>query len=218
MKNFIYVAGFAIFLMIAFLGYNTLSKTVNTPDALSSGADANNEKAPVENTSGNKTDNSATKNKSTDSQADSSQNNQEPEKILAPDFTVVDWEGNEVLLSDCFGKPLVINFWASWCPPCKGEMPEFNKVYESMKDEVNFMMIDLTDGQREKTENGKKYVESKGFTFPVYFDVDQEAAIAYGISSIPTTLFIDKDGYIVKGAQGALDEKTLLKGIGYIVE
>ncbi|MBP3544577.1 MAG: TlpA family protein disulfide reductase, partial [Lachnospiraceae bacterium] len=73
----------------------------------------------------------------------------EPEKVPAPDFTVIDAEGNEVKLSDMRGKPVVVNFWASWCGPCKMEMPEFEEVYKELGDEVHFMMVNLTDGWQE---------------------------------------------------------------------
>ncbi len=137
-------------------------------------------------------------------------------KTKAPDFTMTDADGNTVRLSDLTGKPIVLNFWASWCPPCKREMPEFDKVYGEVKDEVQFVMVDLTDGQRETAEKGAQYVAEQGFSFPVYFDTGQEGAIAYGVMSIPTTLFIDKDGYVVTGAQGAIDEQTLRQGISLI--
>lgn len=142
----------------------------------------------------------------------------EPEQNLqkAPDFTVIDADGNSVKLSDMEGKPVVLNFWASWCPPCKSEMPEFDKVYQELGDAVQFMMVDLTDGQRETAEIGAAYVEEQGFTFPVYFDTGQEASYTYGIRSIPTTLFIDVDGYVVTGAQGMIDEETLRYGISLI--
>jgi len=138
---------------------------------------------------------------------------QEETKTLAPDFTVYDAKGNKVNLSDYRGKPVVLNFWASWCPPCKGEMPHFNEVYVSAKDNVVFMMIDLVDGERETKEKGQQYVKNMGYTFPVCFDLEQQAAYTYGISSIPTTFFIDFNGYIVKAYQGAIDKGTLQDGI-----
>jgi thiol-disulfide isomerase/thioredoxin len=138
------------------------------------------------------------------------------EKIKAPDFTVLDSKGKSVKLSDMLGKPIVLNFWASWCPPCKSEMPEFNAVYGEMSGDITFMMVDLVDGQRETKEKGESYVAKQGFSFPVYYDTEQEAAYTYGIASIPTTLFIDKDGYIITGVQGAIDKKTLRKWIDSI--
>jgi thiol-disulfide isomerase/thioredoxin len=138
---------------------------------------------------------------------------QSTKKTAAPDFTVFDAQGNKVKLSDFKGKPVVLNFWASWCPPCKSEMPHFNAAYADVKDTVVFMMVDLVDGQRETQATGQSYVKEQGFTFPVYFDNQQLAARAYGIQSIPTTVLIDANGYIVTGYTGAIDEQTLRAGI-----
>ncbi len=144
------------------------------------------------------------------------QSSQEQEAVAAPDFTAYDGDGNEVKLSQYFGKPIVLNFWASWCPPCKSEMPHFNKVYGEMQDEVLFLMVDLVDGRQETQEKGQKYIDDNGFTFLVLFDLDQNAAYTYGIRSIPTTLFIDKEGNVAAGLQGAMDEETLRRGIDLI--
>lgn len=139
--------------------------------------------------------------------------NYQTEKPKALEITVTDKDGNEVKLSDFLGKPVVLNFWASWCPPCKGEMPEFNEVYNEYKDDVVFMMVDLVDGQRETQKDGQKYVEEQGYDFPVYFDNDQSAGDTYSISAIPTTLFITKDGYTMKSYRGAIDKETLIREI-----
>ncbi|MCL1791894.1 MAG: TlpA family protein disulfide reductase [Peptococcaceae bacterium] len=130
-------------------------------------------------------------------------------KDRVADFTVMDNNGNMVNLSDFFGQPIVLNFWASWCPPCKDEMPAFNKIYGEYKDNVAFLMVDLTDGQRETTEDGKAYVSKQGYTFPVYFDTKKEGSKAYTINSIPQTYFIDKDGTLVKSFLGGINEKTI---------
>jgi Thiol-disulfide isomerase and thioredoxins len=137
----------------------------------------------------------------------------EDEKQAAPDVVFLDSEGNEVSLSDFRGKPVVLNFWASWCPPCKKEMPEFDLVYQELSGDVSFVMLALTDGQRETIETASAYIESEGFSFPVYFDTKQEGMYAFGISSIPTTFFIDKDGNITTWSIGAMDEQTLREGI-----
>lgn len=140
-----------------------------------------------------------------------------PEKILAPDFSVVDNDGNTVKLSDFAGKPIVINFWASWCPPCKKEMPDFETVWKEKGEEVVFMMVNATDGTRETEEKAKKHIADKGFTFPVYYDTQQQAAVAYGISSLPTTFFVDKDGYLVTGSIGMISEAALRKSLDLIL-
>lgn len=197
-KTILGIVAFAVLIVAAYFAYNNLSEKYKPEIELQ-----RNDQSSAETTPG-------TGAAAQDSQAEQS------EKMKAPDFTVFDKEGNEVKLSSLFGKPIVLNFWASWCSPCKSEMPHFDKVYNDMKEEIVFMMVDLVDGQRETADKGKKYVEDQGFTFPVYFDTEQEAAQIYGISSIPTTIFIDKDGYIVTGAEGAIDEEILLKGIGYI--
>lgn len=140
------------------------------------------------------------------------------ELIAAKDFAVYDSGGKETRLSDYIGIPIVLNFWASWCPPCKEEMPHFNEVSEEFtKEEVIFLMLDLVDGQRETVEKGKKYIEENKFTFTVLFDTKQEAATTYAIRSIPTTFFIDKEGYIVTGEVGSIDENTLRKNIAMIL-
>lgn len=140
----------------------------------------------------------------------------EPPKMEAPDFTVVDADGTEVKLSDYVGKPIVLNFWASWCSPCKSEMPEFNAAWEELDGEVQFLMVNMTDGARETVESAREYVEGEGFTFPVLFDTKSEAAIAYSAYSLPTTYFIDAEGYVTARAVGAIDGETLQKGLDLI--
>ncbi|MDF2565718.1 MAG: alkyl hydroperoxide reductase/Thiol specific antioxidant/Mal allergen [Massilibacillus sp.] len=140
----------------------------------------------------------------------------ENKKYPAPNFTVFDKQGNKVKLSDFAGKPIILNFWASWCPPCRSEMPHFNKAYATEKDNIVFMMVDLVDGQRETQAKGQKYVQDQGYDFPVYFDNEQQGLNTYRISSIPTTLIIDSAGNVVAEYQGAFDEKTLAKAINLI--
>lgn len=130
-------------------------------------------------------------------------------RVKAPDFTVYDADGKEVTLSSLQGKPVVLNFWASWCGPCKSEMPDFQKVYEELGQEVTFAMVNLTDGLQETTAKAEAHISSKGYTFPVYFDIDQDAANTYGVYSIPTTYIIDRDGYIVSYANQMVDTSAL---------
>ena len=130
-------------------------------------------------------------------------------KNTAPDFTVLDKDGNTVRLSEKFGKPIVINFWATWCPPCKQELPDFDKLCKEYGDRVVFMIVNLTDGYRDTVDGTKRFVSGKGYTFPVYFDTKDNAASAYNVSSIPQTTFIDAKGNIYTTRIGAMNEATL---------
>ncbi len=137
-------------------------------------------------------------------------------QYLAPDFTVYDLEGNQVKLSDYFGKPIVLNFWASWCGPCKMEMPEFEEKYRELGEEVQFLMVNMTTGNNESQEKASGYVRDQGFTFPVLYDLDSSAAVTYSVYSLPTTYFISREGYLMAQAMGAIDGDTLQRGIDMI--
>ena len=147
---------------------------------------------------------------------DSETEGEEQQKTLAPDFTVYDAEGNEVKLSDFYGKPMVINFWASWCGPCQMEMPEFQSAYDKYKDDINFVIVNMTDGNRETVETASEFISESGYTFPVYYDTDMDAAATYGVYSLPTTYFADNEGYLLLYAKGMLTEDMMAQGIGAI--
>lgn len=140
--------------------------------------------------------------------SDGSSEDTAEEKVEAPDFTVYDADGNAVSASDFAGKPMLINFWASWCSPCKGEMPDLETVYNEYKDNVVFLMVNMTDGSRETTKTASAYIAEQGYSFPVYYDTDQSAAYAYSVTSIPSNVFVDSDGFVYAGYRGALDLDT----------
>ena len=136
--------------------------------------------------------------------------------MTAPDFTVYDLDGNPVSLSDYFGKPIVLNFWASWCGPCKMELPDFQETYDELGGDVQFLIVSLTDGSRETVETASAYLKEQGYTLPAYYDTQLSAAAAYGVNAIPCTYFIDAQGRAVARSSGAIDAQTLRKGIEMI--
>ena len=133
----------------------------------------------------------------------------------AKDFKVFDENGNEVKLSDFFGKPIVLNFWATWCYYCREEMPDFNDAYHNNPD-VQFLMVNVTDGRRETVFSAKQYVDDSDFDFTVLYDKNLDATTTYGAWGLPMTVFIDKDGNYVNHASGMLDAENLKRGIDLI--
>ncbi len=149
---------------------------------------------------------------STDSDSASS------ETIKVPDFTVYDLEGNAVSLYDYFGKPVVLNFWATWCGPCQSEMPAFDQMYQQYGDKVTFLMVNVTDGSRDTVETVTSFYKDSGYTFPIYFDTTLEASMTYGAYSIPVTFFIDPDGNLLYNHMGAISEDALVQCMELLIQ
>ena len=141
----------------------------------------------------------------------------QPAVETAPDFTVTDAQGNEVSLSDFFGKPIVLNFWASWCGPCQYEMPDFEEAYHQYGDQVEFLMVNLTDGYSETVNSAKAFLDHTGYTFPVYFDTMSDGAETYQVFSIPCTYFLDRNGSLVSKNLGMISSDALNQGIDLIL-
>lgn len=152
---------------------------------------------------------------STDSETTQA-SSQPPEQDLAPDFTVYDSDGSPVQLSQFFGKPIVLNFWASWCGPCKNEMPDFQALYEIYGNDIHFVMVNMTDGARETQAVAESFLQSTGYTFPVYFDLNSQADVAYQVYSIPTTYILDHEGHLVAKGTGSLTKEALQSGIDMV--
>lgn len=137
----------------------------------------------------------------------------------APDFTVWNQDGNQTSLKEILeGKPAVINFWTSKCPPCREEMPDFEEMYQEMKDQVQFIMVDGVGCMGETEESGRAYVEEQGFTFPVYYDKEMDAVINYGIQAFPTTYILNSEGRLVTGGSGMISRETLQELLDEVME
>ncbi|MBE6616900.1 MAG: TlpA family protein disulfide reductase [Ruminococcaceae bacterium] len=133
----------------------------------------------------------------------------QPAELQIPDFTMYDLSGNPVKLSEFAGKPIIVNFWATWCGPCKNEMPYFQNMYEKYGDQVAFVMVNATDGDRDTVEKVKEFVADNGYTFPVYCDTELDGVYTYGVYAFPSTLIINADGSLYTGHVGALTQSQL---------
>ncbi len=139
---------------------------------------------------------------------------QDENKLVAPNFTVTDINGNKVKLSDFKGKPVVINFWTTWCTYCKIEMPDFDDMYKEYPD-IQFIMLNTTDG--DTVETAKAFIEDNEYSFPIFFDSENyDASKVYNITSYPQTVFIDKDGNISSHRIGMMTLETLQEEIDKI--
>lgn len=149
--------------------------------------------------------------------SDSAASSAQGQAVRAPSFVVTAAAGGQASLSQFQGAPVVLNFWASTCGPCRSEMPGFQAAFEEYGDTVHFMMVDIPGFNGETVERAKEMVRDNGYTFPVYFDAEGEAASAFGLSSLPRTYFIDADGMVVASAAGALSDQALREGIDLLL-
>lgn len=129
----------------------------------------------------------------------------------APDFELTSLDGEAVRLSDYRGKKVILNFWATWCPPCKAEMPHMQKFYEANKDKgIEVLAVNLTSIDKGE-DSVQAFVEEFGLTFPIPMDRDGKLGPQYQAVTIPTTYIIDTEGIIQKKMVGPMDEAMMQK-------
>ena len=128
------------------------------------------------------------------------------EGVAAPDFAFTDLAtGRTLKLSDLRDKPVYLNFWATWCPPCVKELPHIQAKYEQYKDKINFVAISL-DGEQEAPA---QFIPSRGYTFPVGYGNEREISRAYNVEAIPMSFIIDTNGVVKAKIVGSMDEADL---------
>ena len=145
--------------------------------------------------------------------ADTDTDSEEDKKIEALDFTLYDQYGKEHKLSDYRGKKVFLNFWATWCPPCRAEMPHIEDLYKEYEKNSKDVIILGVASPNVGKEGDQQYIENflkeNNYTFPVVFDDGGMLSYQYGFSSLPSTLIIDEDGYITKYIPGAMNKSTM---------
>ena len=123
----------------------------------------------------------------------------------APDFTLETLDGKMITLSELQGKPVIINFWATWCAPCRQETPHFQTFYERFEDEVVMLGIN----QRESLDQVNSFVDDFNMTYPVLLDADGTVYDKYQVFGLPTTWFVNPEGVLVSVAPGGITEAFL---------
>ncbi len=129
--------------------------------------------------------------------------------FLAPDFSLVDINGDLITLSSLRGTPLMLNFWASWCPPCKAEMPAMQHAFEKYYDQ-DFTILAINSTSQDNLDDEISFISDNNLTFPVLLDFDGQATKDYQIRSLPTSIFIDRDGRITDVVIGGPLAEALL--------
>ncbi len=161
-----------------------------------------------------KKEDTSKKEEETSEDKESASEKEEKNVVPSIDFTLKDQYGQEHKLSDYKGKTVFLNFWATWCPPCKAEMPDIQKIYETYETEGEEALVVLgvaspNSGGEGSEEEIKAFLEENGYTYPVLMDTTGEIFGAYGITSYPTTFMIDRDGNVFGYVAGMLTEDVM---------
>ena len=148
-----------------------------------------------------------------ENQGNNEGNSETPKRIKSIDFTLKDQYKNVHTLSEYEGKTVFLNFWATWCPPCKAEMPHIEEIYKEYglnKEDVVILGVASPNlGKEGSEEHIKKFLKEEGYTFPVVMDYNGEFVYKYGISAFPSTFIIDKEGYVTQYVPGGMDKDTM---------
>ncbi len=129
----------------------------------------------------------------------------------APDFSLVSLEGETVQLSDFSGQVVMVNLWATWCPPCKAEMPTINAYYQAHKNE-GFVVLAVNN--QENKSQVSKFIQTNGFSFPVLLDAHSRVITDYNVRGLPTSFIIDRDGQIQHTHTGQISREQLEEIVG----
>lgn len=136
-----------------------------------------------------------------------------PKAVEVPDIRFIDESGKTRSLSEFRGSVVLLNFWASWCPPCRAEMPSMDTLRRALEG-TDFVMLPVNTGERERRV--KRFTRRFNIEFPVYIDESAAAAAGVGVSGLPTSLMIDREGKVIAVVKGSLewDDAAIIEALG----
>ncbi len=124
------------------------------------------------------------------------------EPVVAPDFTLKDLKGTQVTLKNFKGRVVFLNFWATWCPPCRREMPSMERLNKQLKDrDFTMLAVDMQESEKQV----RAFISEFSLSFPALLDLNGDISSLYGIVGLPTTYIIDREGKIIGKAVGPRD-------------
>ena len=132
------------------------------------------------------------------------------ENFLAPDFNLLSMEDSKIKLSDLRGKPVILNFWASWCPPCRAEMPAFQKAWQEYGD-TDLIILAVNATHQDSLSDIEIFIDQHHLEFPILLDISGGVSADYQIHSLPTTFVINREGIIIKELIGGPIPLSLLR-------
>ena len=132
----------------------------------------------------------------------------------APDFTLTDFDGNVVSLSDFKGRPVLLNFWATWCPPCRKEMPDLQAFHEAYGDQITILGINWNDDLEKATES----LDQWEITYSNLIDERGKTFVQYRLTAVPVSFWIDEEGIIRAAWRGAMSQKDMIDGFRWTTD
>jgi thiol-disulfide isomerase/thioredoxin len=147
------------------------------------------------------------------------QSQKEALKLADYDATVYTADGQPKKMTEiAAGKPMVINFWATWCPYCVQEMPDFQGIFHDYGEKISFAFVDSTDGRRETKEGAQAWLAENGLDdLPAYYDTDLDATATFGASSLPSTVVVSANGEILMAKPGRINDASMRSALDTLV-
>ena len=206
-KIYLYLIGFVALFAVAFIIYQS------NLDSPAVSEDLTGEQLVVESVESNSESEEASANSTSDSEDSEKSVESESESQLVwqgPSTTYADSDGDIIRLSQNLGKPTIVNIWASWCPPCRDEMPYFESSYQEHGSDINFVMLNALESRPTETKQAAlEFADEMNLSMPIYFDNNASNQIEFAANMLPLTALLDADGEVIEVVRGQVSPAKL---------